>query len=235
MKIKNKSVVIKDLGVVDYKECWDYQEDLFKSLVDVKIKNRRESLNIPTSNYLLFVEHPHVYTLGKSGDMNNLLVSENELKKKDAKFYKINRGGDITYHGPGQIVCYPILDLDNFFTDIHKYLRFLEEVIILTLNDYDLKASKNPGKTGVWLDIETPFARKICAMGVRASRWVTMHGFALNVNVDLSYFDVIIPCGISNNSVTSLNKELGVKQVDIIELKQKISNNFKKLFDAKIN
>ncbi|MDB9712502.1 lipoyl(octanoyl) transferase LipB [Flavobacteriaceae bacterium] len=235
MKIKNKSVVIKDLGVVDYKECWDYQEDLFKSLVDVKIKNRRESLNIPTSNYLLFVEHPHVYTLGKSGDMNNLLVSENELKKKDAKFYKINRGGDITYHGPGQIVCYPILDLDNFFTDIHKYLRFLEEVIILTLNDYDLKASRNPGKTGVWLDIETPFARKICAMGVRASRWVTMHGFALNVNVDLSYFDVIIPCGISNNSVTSLNKELGVKQVDIIELKQKISNNFKKLFDAKIN
>lgn len=235
MKIKNKSVVIKDLGVVDYKECWDYQEDLFESLVDVKIKNRRESLNIPTSNYLLFVEHPHVYTLGKSGDMNNLLVSENELKKKDAKFYKINRGGDITYHGPGQIVCYPILDLDNFFTDIHKYLRFLEEVIILTLNDYDLKASRNPGKTGVWLDIETPFARKICAMGVRASRWVTMHGFALNVNVDLSYFDVIIPCGISNNSVTSLNKELGVKQVDIIELKQKISNNFKKLFDAKIN
>ena len=235
MKIKNKSVLIKDLGVVDYKECWDYQEELFKNIVDIKIKNRRESLNKLTSNYFLFVEHPHVYTLGKSGNMNNLLVSENELIKKDAKFYKINRGGDITYHGPGQIVGYPILDLDNFFTDIHKYLRFLEEVIILTLIDYNLKASRNPGKTGVWLDVDTPFARKICAMGVRASRWVTMHGFALNVNVDLSYFDLIIPCGIANNSVTSLNKELSVESVDTIELKQKIKDNFSKLFEAKIN
>jgi lipoyl(octanoyl) transferase len=235
MKIKNKSVLIKDLGVVDYKECWDYQEELFKNIVDIKIKNRRESLNKLTSNYFLFVEHPHVYTLGKSGNMNNLLVSENELIKKDAKFYKINRGGDITYHGPGQIVGYPILDLDNFFTDIHKYLRFLEEVIILTLNEYNLKASRNPGKTGVWLDVDTPFARKICAMGVRASRWVTMHGFALNVNVDLSYFDLIIPCGIANNSVTSLNKELSVESVDTIELKQKIKDNFSKLFEAKIN
>jgi len=235
MKIKNKSVLIKDLGVVDYKECWDYQEELFKNIVDIKIKNRRESLNKLTSNYFLFVEHPHVFTLGKSGNMNNLLVSENELIKKDAKFYKINRGGDITYHGPGQIVGYPILDLDNFFTDIHKYLRFLEEVIILTLDEYNLKASRNPGKTGVWLDVDTPFARKICAMGVRASRWVTMHGFALNVNVDLSYFDLIIPCGIANNSVTSLNKELSVESVDTIELKQKIKDNFSKLFEAKIN
>ena len=235
MKIKNKSVLIKDLGVVDYKECWDYQEELFKNIVDIKIKNRRESLNKLTSNYFLFVEHPHVYTLGKSGNMNNLLVSENELIKKDAKFYKINRGGDITYHGPGQIVGYPILDLDNFFTDIHKYLRFLEEVIILTLDEYNLKASRNPGKTGVWLDVDTPFARKICAMGVRASRWVAMHGFALNVNVDLSYFDLIIPCGIANNSVTSLNKELSVESVDTIELKQKIKDNFSKLFEAKIN
>ncbi|MDC1310118.1 lipoyl(octanoyl) transferase LipB [Flavobacteriaceae bacterium] len=235
MKIKNKSVLIKDLGVVDYKECWDYQEELFKNIVDIKIKNRRESLNKLTSNYFLFVEHPHVYTLGKSGNMNNLLVSENELIKKDAKFYKINRGGDITYHGPGQIVGYPILDLDNFFTDIHKYLRFLEEVIILTLDEYNLKASRNPGKTGVWLDVDTPFARKICAMGVRASRWVTMHGFALNVNVDLSYFDLIIPCGIANNSVTSLNKELSVESVDTIELKQKIKDNFSNLFEAKIN
>ena len=235
MKIKNKSVLIKDLGVVDYKECWDYQEELFKNIVDIKIKNRRESLNKLTSNYFLFVEHPHVYTLGKSENMNNLLVSENELIKKDAKFYKINRGGDITYHGPGQIVGYPILDLDNFFTDIHKYLRFLEEVIILTLDEYNLKASRNPGKTGVWLDVDTPFARKICAMGVRASRWVTMHGFALNVNVDLSYFDLIIPCGIANNSVTSLNKELSVESVDTIELKQKIKDNFSKLFEAKIN
>ena len=235
MKIKNKSVLIKDLGVVDYKECWDYQEELFKNIVDIKIKNRRESLNKLTSNYFLFVEHPHVYTLGKSGNMNNLLVSENELIKKDAKFYKINRGGEITYHGPGQIVGYPILELDNFFTDIHKYLRSLEEVIILTLDEYNLKASRNPGKTGVWLDVDTSFARKICAMGVRASRWVTMHGFALNVNVDLSYFDLIVPCGIANNSVTSLNKEIEVESVDTIELKEKIKDNFLKLFEAKIN
>ncbi len=216
MITKNKSVTIKDLGVVDYKKCWDYQEELFKSVVDIKIKNRRQSLSLPTSNYLLFVEHPHVYTLGKSGDISNLLINESQLEQRGAKFYKINRGGDITYHGPGQIVGYPILDLDNFFTDIHKYLRFLEEVIILTLKDYGLSASRNPGKTGVWLGVETPFARKICAMGVRASRWVTMHGFALNANVDLSYFDNIIPCGITNNSVTSLNKELGVENVDLI-------------------
>jgi|TARA_B110000093_G_C12877973_1_gene370625 lipoyl(octanoyl) transferase len=235
MITKNKSVTIKDLGVVDYKKCWDYQEELFKSVVDIKIKNRRQSLSLPTSNYLLFVEHPHVYTLGKSGDISNLLINESQLEQRGAKFYKINRGGDITYHGPGQIVGYPILDLDNFFTDIHKYLRFLEEVIILTLNDYGLSASRNPGKTGVWLGVETPFARKICAMGVRASRWVTMHGFALNANVDLSYFDNIIPCGITNNSVTSLNKELGVENVDLSEVKQKVIKNFKILFEAEIN
>jgi lipoyl(octanoyl) transferase len=235
MITKNKSVTIKDLGVVDYKKCWDYQEELFKSVVDIKIKNRRQSLILPTSNYLLFVEHPHVYTLGKSGDISNLLINESQLEQRGAKFYKINRGGDITYHGPGQIVGYPILDLDNFFTDIHKYLRFLEEVIILTLKDYGLSASRNPGKTGVWLGVETPFTRKICAMGVRASRWVTMHGFALNANVDLSYFDNIIPCGITNNSVTSLNKELGVENVDLIEVKQKVIKNFKILFEAEIN
>ncbi|MFQ3369057.1 MAG: lipoyl(octanoyl) transferase [Flavobacteriaceae bacterium] len=235
MITKNKSVTIKDLGVVDYKKCWDYQEELFKSVVDIKIKNRRQSLSLPTSNYLLFVEHPHVYTLGKSGDISNLLINESQLEQRGAKFYKINRGGDITYHGPGQIVGYPILDLDNFFTDIHKYLRFLEEVIILTLKDYGLSASRNPGKTGVWLGVETPFTRKICAMGVRASRWVTMHGFALNANVDLSYFDNIIPCGITNNSVTSLNKELGVENVDLSEVKQKVIKNFKILFEAEIN
>ena len=235
MITKNKSVTIKDLGVVDYKKCWDYQEELFKSVVDIKIKNRRQSLSLPTSNYLLFVEHPHVYTLGKSGDISNLLINESQLEQRGAKFYKINRGGDITYHGPGQIVGYPILDLDNFFTDIHKYLRFLEEVIILTLKEYGLSASRNPGKTGVWLGVETPFPRKICAMGVRASRWVTMHGFALNTNVDLSYFDNIIPCGITNNSVTSLNKELGVENVDLIEVKQKVIKNFKILFEAEIN
>ena len=235
MITKNKSVTIKDLGVVDYKKCWDYQEELFKSVVDIKIKNRRQSLNLQTLNYLLFVEHPHVYTLGKSGDISNLLINESQLEQRGAKFYKINRGGDITYHGPGQIVGYPILDLDNFFTDIHKYLRFLEEVIILTLKEYGLSASRNPGKTGVWLGVETPFARKICAMGVRASRWVTMHGFALNANVDLSYFDNIIPCGITNNSVTSLNKELGVENVDLSEVKQKVIKNFKILFEAEIN
>ena len=235
MITKNKSVTIKDLGVVDYKKCWDYQEELFKSVVDIKIKNRRQSLNLQTLNYLLFVEHPHVYTLGKSGDISNLLINESQLEQRGAKFYKINRGGDITYHGPGQIVGYPILDLDNFFTDIHKYLRFLEEVIILTLKDYGLSASRNPGKTGVWLGVETPFTRKICAMGVRASRWVTMHGFALNANVDLSYFDNIIPCGITNNSVTSLNKELGVENVDLSEVKQKVIKNFKILFEAEIN
>ena len=235
MITKNKSVTIKDLGVVDYKKCWDYQEELFKSVVDIKIKNRRQSLNLQTLNYLLFVEHPHVYTLGKSGDISNLLINESQLEQRGAKFYKINRGGDITYHGPGQIVGYPILDLDNFFTDIHKYLRFLEEVIILTLKEYGLSASRNPGKTGVWLGVETPFTRKICAMGVRASRWVTMHGFALNANVDLSYFDNIIPCGITNNSVTSLNKELGVENVDLSEVKQKVIKNFKILFEAEIN
>ena len=233
MKIKNKLIKIKDLGLVDYKDCWDYQEELFKGVIDVKIKNRREGLNLITSNYLLLVEHPHVYTLGKSGDMSNLLISEAQLTQKDAKFYKINRGGDITYHGPGQIVGYPILDLDNFFTDIHKYLRFLEEVIILTLKDYNLIASRNIGKTGVWLDAETPFARKICAFGVRASRWVTMHGLALNVNVNLGYFDHIIPCGIRGKAVTSMQAELG-EEIPLEKVKEKIKKHFCKLFDAEI-
>ena len=230
----NKEVEIKDLGLLDYKEAWDYQEELLNGIVGIKIKNRREGSNELTKNYLIFVEHPHVYTLGKSGDISNLLIDESELTNRDAKFYKINRGGDITYHGPGQIVGYPILDLDNFFTDIHKYLRFLEEIIILTLKEYGLNASRNEGKTGVWLNCDTPFPKKICAMGVRASRWVTMHGFALNVNVDLKYFDNIIPCGIENNSVTSLNIELGVEKIDIEEVKSKILKNFKILFDATI-
>ena len=230
----NKEVQIKDLGLMDYKEAWDYQEELLNGIVGIKIKNRIEGSNESTKNYLIFVEHPHVYTLGKSGDISNLLIDESELTNRDAKFYKINRGGDITYHGPGQIVGYPILDLDNFFTDIHKYLRFLEEIIILTLKEYGLNASRNEGKTGVWLNCDTPFPKKICAMGVRASRWVTMHGFALNVNVDLKYFDNIIPCGIENNSVTSLNIELGVEKIDIEEVKSKILKNFKILFDATI-
>ena len=230
----NKEVQIKDLGLMDYKEAWDYQEELLNDIVGIKIKNRREGSNESTKNYLIFVEHPHVYTLGKSGDISNLLIDESELTNRDAKFYKINRGGDITYHGPGQIVGYPILDLDNFFTDIHKYLRFLEEIIILTLKEYGLNATRNEGKTGVWLNCDTPFPKKICAMGVRASRWVTMHGFALNVNVDLKYFENIIPCGIENNSVTSLNIELGVEKIDIEEVKSKILKNFKILFDATI-
>ncbi len=228
----NKEVEVRYLGVKDYKETWDYQEELFKGTLDLKIKNRREETDIPTQNYFLFVEHPHVYTLGKSGDIENLLISEDELKAKNATYYKINRGGDITYHGPGQIVGYPILDLDNFFTDIHKYLRLLEEMVILTLAEYGLKSERSPGETGVWLDVGTPFARKICAMGVRASRWVTMHGFALNVNADLGYFDNIIPCGIKGKAVTSLNVELGKKEVDMKEVQEKLLKHFTQLFEA---
>ncbi|MBU2975616.1 lipoyl(octanoyl) transferase LipB [Zobellia sp. B3R18] len=230
----NKKVYLQDLGLKDYKETWDYQEALFKETVDLKIKNRRGQANEPTPNHFLFVEHPHVYTLGKSGDFANLLISEEELDAKNAKFYKINRGGDITYHGPGQIVGYPILDLDNFFTDIHKYLRFLEEMVILTLAEYGLKAERSEGETGVWLDVGTPFARKICAMGVRASRWVTMHGFALNVNADLGYFDLMIPCGIKDKAVTSLNVELGKQEVDLNEVKEKLLKHFESLFEAEL-
>lgn len=230
----NKKIHIMDLGSKDFKETWDYQEQLFKKIVDLKIQNRREDISIETPNYFLFVEHPHVYTLGKSGDISNLLLSESQLKAKNASFYKINRGGDITYHGPGQIVGYPILDLENFFTDIHKYLRFLEEVIILTLAEYNIVSSRSSGETGVWLDVGTPFARKICAMGVRASRWVTMHGFALNVNADLGYFDNIIPCGIRGKAVTSLQVELGVEKVDEDEIKAKIIKHFKILFTAEV-
>jgi lipoyl(octanoyl) transferase len=228
----NKTIELQDLGLKDYKQTWEYQETLFKGIVDTKIKNRREDAGLETKNYFLIVEHPHVFTLGKSGDMSNLLVDEAQLKAKNASFYKVNRGGDITYHGPGQIVGYPILDLDNFFTDIHKYLRFLEEVIILTLAEYGLKAERSPGETGVWLDVGTPFARKICAMGVRASRWVTMHGFALNVNADLGYFDLMIPCGIRGKAVTSLNVELGKKSIDEAEVKEKLLKHFAALFEA---
>ena len=228
----NKKIILQELGTKDYKETWAYQEELFKEIVDVKIKNRREESNLPTPNYFLFVEHPHVYTLGKSGDLSNLLLSEKQLEQKGASFYKINRGGDITYHGPGQIVGYPILDLENFFTDIHKYLRFLEEVIIHTLAEYNIIGTRSEGETGVWIDVGTPFARKICAMGVRASRWVTMHGFALNVNTDLGYFDNIIPCGIKGKAVTSLNNELGVEKMNMEEVKEKILKHFQKLFEA---
>ncbi len=228
----NKKVGIQDLGLKDYKETWDYQEELFQEILQTKIRNRREGSALPTPNHFLFVEHPHVYTLGKSGDISNLLVTEEHLRAKGAAFYKINRGGDITYHGPGQIVGYPILDLDNFFTDIHKYLRLLEEMIILTLADYGLKGERSKGETGVWLDVGTPFARKICAMGVRASRWVTMHGFAFNINTDLSYFDLMIPCGIKGKGVTSLNVELGRKEIPMEEVRQKLLLHFAQLFEA---
>ena len=232
----NKSIQFQDLGLKDYKETWDLQEEIFKKTVAIKVRNRRENAGLSTPNHFLFVSHAHVYTLGKSGDLSNLLLNEEQLKKKGANFYKINRGGDITYHGPGQIVGYPILDLENFFTDIHKYLRLLEETIILTLADYGLEASRSQGETGVWLDVGTPFARKICALGVRASRWVTMHGFALNVNTDLGYFDHIIPCGIRGKSVTSLRVELKKDQVDENEVKEKLLKHFLNLFEAqKVN
>jgi lipoyl(octanoyl) transferase len=231
----NRNIQLIDLGLIDYKEAWDYQEKIHAKIVAIKLENRNllpdNQLNTP--NYILFCEHPHVYTLGKSGEIENLLLSEKQLEVKGAKFYKINRGGDITYHGPGQIVGYPILDLDNFFTDIHKYLRFLEEVIILTLADYNIIGTISEGETGVWLDVGTPFARKICALGVRASRWVTMHGFALNVNSDLGYFDNIIPCGIKGKAVTSLNVELGVEKVDEQEVKDKILKHFSELFECR--
>lgn len=229
---KNPHVEVTDLGFKDYQETWDYQEELFQEILGIKIKNRREEANLQTPNYFLLVEHPHVYTLGKSGDLSNLLVDEAKLKEIGATFHKINRGGDITYHGPGQIVGYPILDLENFFTDIHKYLRLLEEMVILTLEEYGLKAERSKGETGVWLDVGTPFARKVCAMGVRASRWVTMHGFALNVNADLGYFDHMIPCGIKGKAVTSLNVELGVVKVSEAEVKEKLTKHFATLFEA---
>ena len=228
-----KQIQLLDLGNKDYKETWEYQEELFKKIVDLKILNRNSTAPIPTPNFFLYVTHPHVYTLGKSGDISNLLLSEKQLTEKGATFYKINRGGDITYHGPGQIVGYPILDLENFFTDIHKYLRFLEEAIILTLAEYGLKTERSPGETGVWFDVGTPFARKICAMGVRASRWVTMHGFALNVNADLGYFDNIIPCGIRGKAVTSMHVELG-REINEEEVKEKILKHFSELFESSI-
>lgn len=231
--MKNTQITYQYLGLKDYKETWDYQEQLFQSIVDQKIKNRNENTQHPTPNYLLSVEHPHVYTLGKSGDVSNFLLNESSLQKINATYYKINRGGDITYHGPGQMVIYPILDLDNFFTDIHKYLRLLEECVILTLADYGISSTRSEGETGVWLQVGTPFARKICAMGVRASRWVTMHGLALNVNVNLGYFDHIIPCGIRGKAVTSMQAELGY-EVPMHEVENKFRQHFQTIFQAQL-
>jgi lipoyl(octanoyl) transferase len=226
-----QQILLKDLGHKAYLEAFDIQNNYFEAIKDIKIKNRREETDLPTPNYFLFTSHPHVYTLGKSGDAKHLLLQEDGLKKHGVTFVKSNRGGDITYHGPGQIIGYPIIDLDNFYTDIHKYLRMLEEVIILTLAEYKLKGMRSEGETGVWLDVGTPFARKICAMGVRTSRWVTMHGFALNISTDLSYFDHIIPCGIVGKGVTSMNAELN-KVIDKQEVKEKILKHFARLFEA---
>jgi len=228
--MKNKQVIYQNIGYKGYKETWDYQDQLFQAIIKSKMDNRKNDVENPTQNHFLFVQHPHVYTLGKSGDISNLLLNKKQLEAKGATFYKSNRGGDITYHGPGQIVGYPILDLDNFFTDIHKYLRYLEEAIILTLADYGLKSERSKGETGVWLGVGTPFSRKICALGVRSSRWVTMHGFALNVNVDLGYFDHIIPCGIKGKSVTSMQAELG-KEINITEVQEKIIQYLTQLFN----
>lgn len=225
-------VTYSDLGLIDYKAAWDLQEKLFARIVEQKIANRDKPVEVQVTpaNFLLFCAHPHVYTLGKSGHEENLLVNASQLNDIHATFYKINRGGDITYHGPGQIVGYPLLDLDQFFTDIHKYLRFLEEVIIRTLEEYGIKGERYPGFTGVWLDVDQPAkARKICAMGVRTSRWVTMHGWALNVNSDLSYFRNIVPCGIDDKAVTSMEKELGYK-LDEEEVKSKLVSHFALIF-----
>ena len=226
-----QKVTFQDLGKKAYKDTWDYQSQLHQDAATIKTTNRKNNTDLPTESHFLFVEHPHVYTLGKSGDISNLLLNEQQLEEKGITFFKINRGGDITYHGPGQIVGYPILDLENFFTDIHKYLRLLEESIILTIAEYGLKGTRSEGETGVWLDVGTPFARKICALGVRASRWITMHGFALNVNTNLGYFDHIIPCGIRGKAVTSMQLELG-KKINVEEVKEKIKKHFCDLFEA---
>ena len=222
-------VIYENLGLIDYKEAWEYQEKLFRATVDQKIKIRNKESAEPTLNHILFCEHPHVYTLGKSGDKSNLLLDENSLVENDATYYEINRGGDITYHGPGQLVVYPIFDLDHFFSDIHKYLRFLEESVILTLKEYGINGERVDGLTGVWIDGDKPTARKICAIGVKSYRWVTMHGIGFNVNSDLSYFSHIIPCGIDDKSVTSVERELG-KSVDMKELTEILKNNIASQF-----
>jgi lipoyl(octanoyl) transferase len=229
----NKKVKFVDWGLIDYQEAWDRQELIFKNTIAVKTDKRNNGTGEETPNFLVFCEHPHVYTLGKSGHPENLLLDEQGLADKHASYYKINRGGDITYHGPGQLVGYPVLDLDNFFTDIHLYLRTLEEAIILTLADYGIAAGRYPGFTGVWLDADNDKARKICAMGVRCSRWVTMHGFAFNVNSNLDYFKNIIPCGIDDKDVTSLQRELG-HEVNIAEVKDVLKNHIASLFSMEL-
>ena len=232
----DRTVSFQHLGLIDYQQAWDYQEELFAETVQRKVDHRKQGGGgaAPTVNHLLFCQHPHVYTLGKSGKPGHLLLNDAELLAKQAHFYRINRGGDITYHGPGQIVGYPILDLDHFFTDIHRYLRLLEEAVIRTLAEYEVVAGRINGLTGVWIDYEEQKSpRKICAMGVKASRWVTMHGFALNVNTDLSYFDHIIPCGIPDKAVTSLARELG-REVDIRHVEGRLRTQLAALFEMEL-
>lgn len=219
-----------NLGLIDYKEAWDYQEKLFADTIQRKINKRNNVPTEETEHYLIFCEHPHVYTLGKSGDANHLLLNDEFLKQIGATYYKINRGGDITYHGPGQLIMYPIFDLDCFFTDIHKYMRFLEEAVIQTLAHYGIEGGRYPGFTGVWLDADKPTARKICAMGVRSSRWVTMHGIGFNINSNLDYFNYIVPCGIVDKGVTSLQKELG-HPVDMLEVTEVLKEKMATLFN----
>ena len=227
----NKKIQVTDLKNTSYQPAWDFQEKLLKEIVDLKIANRKNETQLSTPNYFLWVEHPPVITLGKSGAIDHLLLNEEQLLARGIEYFKTNRGGDITFHGPGQVVGYPILDLENFFTDIHKYLRLLEEMVILTLKDYGIEGTRSEGETGVWLDVGTPFARKICAMGVKASRWVTMHGFALNVNTDLAYFNHIVPCGIQGKGVTSLQAELK-REISLVEVRERLSAHFQTLFGA---
>ncbi len=237
MSLKNKKVKFEELGLKNYMDAFEYQQSLMDKIIEIKTKNRdlpEEAEHEITPNYLLFVEHPHVYTLGKSGDEHNMLANEDKLKEIDATFVKTNRGGDITYHGFGQIVGYPILDLDNFKSDIHLYMRNLEEVIIRVIAEYGLKGERSVGETGVWLDVGKPYARKICALGVKTSRWVTMHGFALNANTDLRYFEYIIPCGIKDKAVTSLKRELE-REVNVEEVKEKIKKHFQDVFEAELH
>ena len=230
-KLINKSVSLHDVSTIEYVKGVEYQKSLFDEIISIKSKNRKKQTPVPTKNYFIFCEHNHVYTLGKNGNNKNFLADIKTQKKIGASFHLTNRGGDITYHGPEQIVGYPIIDLENFFTDLGKYMRGIEEVIIETLSEFSIKAERSVGETGVWIDTKNN-PRKICAIGVKTSRWVTMHGFALNVNNDLSYFDHIVPCGISNKKVTSMKNELNV-DIDKSEVKRIIIKNFAKIFGMK--
>jgi len=231
--MKNKKIILRDIGKSSFSDAWEYQEDIFKKIIDQKIKNRSNENKMETNNFLIITEHDPVYTIGKSGDISNLLLNDDEMKTQGIEFYKINRGGDITYHGPGQIMGYPIIDLDNFFTDINLYLRKLEEVIINTLKSYDLEGFTIKGETGVWVKDNNGLSKKVCAFGIRASRWVTMHGFSFNVNPELNYFKNIIPCGITDKGVTSVS-ELKNRNIEMNEIKQLLYKNFAESFNAKL-